>query len=111
MVRSKPADPTFVQCLLDERIVTHPWVHGELLLAGLSASTSRDLLALAPLSVASQADVERFIRRYHPQGIGWVDVNLLVSCLDAGVLLWTNDRDLCTNARLHGRTFTPVGGA
>ena len=45
------------------------------------------------------------------QGIGWVDVNLLVSCLDGGVLLWTNDRELRANARLHGRAFPTDGGA
>lgn len=106
VVRAKPPDPLFAGHLLNERIVAHPWVYGELLLAGLAPSIGRDLLALEIVPVAPQADVERFIRQYRPQGIGWVDVNLLVSCIEADAVLWTRDRDLAANAAQHGRAFT-----
>ncbi len=55
------------------------------------------------IRAASLADVMAFIRRYRPTGIGWVDVNLLVSALDADATILTFDGELRRNAGLHGR--------
>lgn len=106
MVRPKPADPLFVQHLTAERIVMHPWVYGELILGGIAPLVASRIQTLEFLPAAPESEVYTFVRRYRPQGIGWVDVNLLVSCIEAGVPLWTKDRDLHANAVRHGRGFT-----
>lgn len=101
--RKKPADPAFAELLKRGELVLHPWVYGELLLAGMSPTLARDLLSRTFLSVAPPADVFRFVGQYHPKGVGWVDVNLLVSCLESGALLWTHDKALHAHASSHGR--------
>lgn len=76
---------------------------GELLLAGISPAVAREIKLLDLLPVAPQEEVYRFIAQDHPQRVGWVDVNLLVSALQSGARLWTNDKGLRANADLHGR--------
>lgn len=104
VARSSANNDAFARRMNADLIVCHPWIHGELLLGGLSPTIARDLLALDFLPVAPQPDVERFIRHYRPQGIGWVDVNLLVSCLNEGTTLWTHDKHLRASAEVHGRS-------
>ena len=63
-----------------------------------------DLRTLDFLPVVSDEEIYSFIRRYRPQGIGWVDAGLLVSCLQVGASLWTNDLALRALAATHGRS-------
>ena len=104
-VRSKTPDPVFSRALADGEVVLHPWVYGELLLAGITPRIANDLLTLDFLAVSPHINVVRFVEQYHPRGIGWVDVNLLVACLDNNTVLWTLVRDLLGNAERHGRAF------
>lgn len=100
-------DPDFARLVADGEIVCHPWVFGELTLGGISALATRNISQLDFIPVATHEETLRFIRRYRPQGIGWVDVNLLVSAIQAGVDLLTLDTALSENAALHGRAARP----
>lgn len=102
--KSRTKNERLAALIIRGEIVCHPWVFGELILAGVTPTVATDLLTLEFLPVPREDQVYRFIRQYHPHGIGWVDVNLLVSCLEAGVQLWTNDRALRANAEIHGRS-------
>lgn len=84
--------------LLDEdgALLVHPWVIGELVLGGLSASEEA-LLRLVP-SAEQIADVDLlgFIRHWQlaQRGIGWVDVQLLACAITHSALLWATDKSL-----------------
>jgi hypothetical protein len=79
-------------------------VYGELALGGARPQTLSLLTEIHTLAVAPLPDVMAFVRRYRATGIGWVDVNLLVSALEAGADILTFDDDLRRNATLHGRS-------
>lgn len=100
-------DADFARLLTDGEIVCHPWVFGELVLGGISERTTRLIAQLDFLPVASHEETMTFIRRHRPQGIGWVDVNLLVSAIQSGADLLTLDAALADNAALHGRATRP----
>ena len=85
--------------LLDEdRVVTHPFVIGELACGSLR-NRSEVLVLLEALPLAEFAEhrevlelVER--ERLYGRGIGWVDAHLLASARLADAALWTLDRPL-----------------
>ena len=86
--------------LLDAgRVLTHPFVIGELALGDLR---QRDLIInalrdLPPASVATDQEVLRFIDQnvLFGLGIGYIDAHLLAATrLTAGALLWTRDKRL-----------------
>jgi predicted nucleic acid-binding protein len=82
----------------DAQVLCHPLVLGELALGNLRARhIMLDLLAALPVPpLADHEEVLRFIevRRLYGRGIGWVDVQLLASCLLARCALWTLDERL-----------------
>jgi predicted nucleic acid-binding protein len=92
-------DPALAQSLQDRRILSHPFVIGELALSSLG---QRDIILGAlrnlPRSVvASDSEVQTFIERHKlfGMGIGYVDVHLLAATfLSAGVRLLTRDKRL-----------------
>ena len=86
--------------LLDAgRVLTHPFVIGELALGNLR---QRDLIVdalrdLPPASVATDREVLQFIDRnaLFGLGIGYVDAHLLAATrLTANTVLWTRDKRL-----------------
>jgi predicted nucleic acid-binding protein len=91
-------DVHLVDLLRENRVLIHPMIIGELACGSLrQRSEILPLLQLLPLTESpSQDEVLHFIekRRLFGQGVGWVDVNLLASCLLSGVVLWTNDKSL-----------------
>jgi hypothetical protein len=103
--KSRTPNRRFSQFITERKVLCHPWVYGELLLAGISEAVAAEMKNLDFLDVAPDDEAVEFIERYHPQGVGWVDVNLLVACLKADVMLWTDDRGLRTNAVLHRRAL------
>lgn len=103
--KSRVPDPAFTEAVRERRIVCHPWILGELLLGGVSPLVAARIRTLDFLPVVPEEAVYTFIHQYRPQGVGWVDVNLLLSCIEAGAMLWTKDRDLHTAAERHGRAF------
>lgn len=99
--------------LLDTGMVlTHPCVLGELALGNLRHReiVMNALLGLPCASVATDAEVLRFIERHalFGRGVGYVDVHLLAGVrLTGAVELWTNDKRLHGVAAELGLAFTP----
>lgn len=92
-------DPTLERLLMEGRVLSHPFVIGELALGNLR---QRDvvLTALADLPQAATAEDHEllsFIERQtlHGLGIGYVDAHLLAAtCLTPDARLWTRDKRL-----------------
>ena len=90
---------TDLEHLLEEgRVVTHPFVIGELACGSIKGrdETLRLLGALPVALVATDDEVMTFITRHRLQGtgIGWVDVHLLASARLSRHSLWSADRPL-----------------
>ena len=93
--------------LLNDDVLIHPWVLGELALGHLGSGRAAlldDLSRLDPLPVVADDEILELIERtgLEGTGVGWVDVQLLGSALIAGVELWTLDRRLERAADLCG---------
>lgn len=84
--------------LLDDLVLVHPFVMGELSLGHLK--DRREILALLQrlpeASIASHQEVLEFSENHRLQGkgVGWVDVHLLASCALSNAKLWTRDKAL-----------------
>ncbi len=91
------------------RVVTHPFVIGELACGTIANrhEVLKLLEALPGIGVAGHAEVLHLIerKRLHGQGIGWVDAHLLASALLAQAWLWTSDRRLLRVAASLGISF------
>lgn len=88
--------------LLDAgRVLTHPFVIGELALGNLRKRTTvlNAMLDMPRTQVATDAEVLHFIDRHalFGLGIGYIDAHLLAAVrLTPGATIWTRDK------RLHG---------
>lgn len=84
--------------LLDEQVLCHPFVVGELACGNLEDRQEilSMLKALPEAHVAEHDELLRFVeaRRLYGRGLGWVDVHLLASALLTGCTLWTFDKPL-----------------
>jgi predicted nucleic acid-binding protein len=84
--------------LLDEQVLCHPFVVGELACGTLQkrAEILALLKALPEVRLLDQEEVWSFLeaRRLYGRGIGWVDAHLLASTMLTGCSLWTIDRPL-----------------
>lgn len=92
-------DKTLSMLLNADKVLTHPFVIGELALGNLRARDRLidDLRDLPQASVASDEEVMRFITRYRlfGRGIGYVDAHLLAAVrLSSDAALFTRDRRL-----------------
>jgi predicted nucleic acid-binding protein len=92
-------EPLLADLLLENKVLCHPFVRGELALGNLRQRNkilaALDGLPPAPLVFADE--VSFFIGRHQlfGLGIGWVDVNLLVSTqLMGNASLWSRDKRL-----------------
>ncbi len=95
----RAANPAFVDLLNETRVLTHPFVIGELALGHLPDRTAflRSLRNLPTAIVASDAEVLRLIERQGlaGAGIGYVDTHLLASTrLTLGATFWSLDKRL-----------------
>jgi len=84
--------------LLDEQVLCHPFVIGELACGTLQKRSEilSMLKALPEARLVEHEEVLSFLeaRRLHGRGIGWVDVHLLASTVLTGCTLWTLDKPL-----------------
>ena len=84
--------------LLDEQVLCHPFVVGELACGMLQKRSEilSMLKALPEAHVLEHEEVLTFLeaRRLYGRGIGWVDVHLLASTVLTGCTLWTFDKPL-----------------
>lgn len=92
--------------LLDQMIVLHPFVIGELALgaAGTSAAWFGLLEALPQAPQASHEEALHFANEHAlgGSGIGWIDAHLLCGAVLARARLWTLDRRLAAVAERLG---------
>jgi predicted nucleic acid-binding protein len=105
-------DATLAQLLIQNKVLIHPFVRGELALGNLRQRAQiLDLLDNLPqATVAYTEEVHIFIEKHalFGLGIGLIDVHLLASTkLAQNAVLWTRDKRLITAAtRLNiGATF------
>lgn len=101
--RGRPQTAFVAGLLEDDRVLLHPWVHGELLLGGLGREGEEwlqdfPLLPAAPLVPDGEVFQLLHARRLTGRGIGWVDAQLVASALVANARLWTFDRKLAAVA-------------
>ncbi len=102
------------QLLEDGRVISHPFVVGELAL-GNRRNRRVVLEALIQMPQAVQArdgEVPGFIEAHnlHGQGVGYVDAHLLAAVrLTAGARLWTRDQRLRGLAEQFSVAFHPEG--
>jgi predicted nucleic acid-binding protein len=84
--------------LLDEQVLCHPFVVGELACGTLQKRSEilSMLKALPAGHLVEHQEVLSFLeeRRLYGRGIGWVDAHLLASTLLTGCTLWTFDQPL-----------------
>lgn len=84
--------------LLNEQVLCHPFVVGELACGKLQRRSEilRMLKALPQAHLPEHEEVLSFLeaRRLYGRGIGWVDAHLLASALLTGCSLWTFDKPL-----------------
>ncbi len=103
----RSGEPGLIGWLEAGRVLTHPFVIGELALGSLRGRQAiLTMLSDLPAGfVASDQEVLHMIDReaLHGQGIGYVDTHLLASVrLTPKALLWTRDRRLASVAARSG---------
>ena len=100
------ADRRLAGLLLEEQVLCHPFVVGELACGALKRRA--EILALfRSLRHAPVVDYEEVLHftdahALMGSGLGWVDVHLLASAFLAGGRLWSKDRQLARAANLLG---------
>ncbi len=79
-------------------VILHPWIIGELALGDIPhrLRTLRDLKLLPQVRVLPVDETFEFIERFElsGSGLGWVDINILLSALSEGMGLITEDKKL-----------------
>jgi predicted nucleic acid-binding protein len=107
--------PELTLLLRNGRVLTHPWVIGELALGRLTnRSEVLELLRNLPhATVATDAEVLTLIenQQLFGLGIGYVDAHLLsAALLTAGAGIWTRDRRLAATAAKIGLASSEFSG-
>jgi hypothetical protein len=95
----RAGDATLARLLDQARILTHPFIIGEIALGNLRARgpVLKALQRLPRTAVASHDEILHFIATHSLAGlgIGLVDAHLLAGvCLSPGSTLWTRDKKL-----------------
>ena len=98
----RSGDPFLAMELEQGAVLVHPWVVGELACSQLRARVQilRLLADLPQASVATTNEVLHLLdsRQLIDRGIGYLDAQLLASCLLESARLWTRDQELRTVA-------------
>jgi len=91
----RAGSPDLRKLLVDDAILMHPWIRGELALGSIhDRNHFIAYLALLPqIPTARDEAILELIEahRLFARGIGWVDAGLLASCLAYPCRLWTMD--------------------
>lgn len=101
-------DARLVQFLSEQRVRTCDVVMGELQLsAGLPKGFSSDLAALpklpSPTATETRAFIERHHRTFSASGVGWADVQIVLTAAKSGARIHTSDgsvRRICRALRV-----------
>lgn len=94
----RQADAELKRLLLEELVLMHPFIVGELACGNLP-SRSKLLFDFASIERVSTAQADEVlilvdVNRLYGRGLGWTDVNLLASALIHKCALWTLDNAL-----------------
>ncbi len=83
------------------KVVTHPFVVGELVVGGLDRESFFLLGQLPEIPVATHNEVMTLVegRKLANSGITWIDAHLLTSCILSDADLFTLDENLSAVAR------------
>lgn len=105
-------EPTLQALLIDQQVLMHPFVIGELALGNLRdwQQTVAMLKALPGSQVASHEELLAFIpaANLSGSGVGFVDAHLLAACrLTRAAMLWTRDKRLASKADDLGLGWSP----
>lgn len=104
-------DALLTDLLNRNRVLSHPFVIGELALGNLNPQSDvLSLLAALPIaSVASESEVLLIIsaRGLAGRGIGLVDAHLVASALLDSAKIYTKDKRLAETAKRLKLTYTP----
>jgi predicted nucleic acid-binding protein len=97
--RGRAAAGGLADLLRDGTVLLHPWVLGEIALAGLGARREallQDLAVLPAAPVVADHELLSFVahHRLHGAGIGLVDAQLLAAARLVRAELWTGDQRL-----------------
>jgi predicted nucleic acid-binding protein len=106
------ADATLQRLLEAGKVLTHPWVIGEIAVGSFSHRDRilDELSSLPIVTIAEHDEVLHFIsnHRLHGLGIGYIDAHLLVAVqLTPGATLWTRDKRLALVAEQLKIAFHP----
>ena len=100
------ADRQLAGLLLDEQVLCHPFVVGEIACGAMKrrAEILGLLQSLPPAPVVDFEEVLAFVEAHAlmGSGLGWIDVHLLASARVAGERLWSRDQRLARAARRLG---------
>ncbi len=99
----RDGNTALVALLLDQQVLAHPWVTGEIALGNLANRVEvLGLLGnLSQAAVATDTELRTLIDRHRlfGRGIGYVDVQLLAATmLTSDSLLWSRDKRLAAIA-------------
>lgn len=98
--------PKLVELLDNARVMTHPWIVGELALGpGLRHAVIDDLRQLPSLTPTTDEALLDFVLLHCLRGIGWVDAQLVASALTAKTPIWTSENRLHEIAERFGVAF------
>jgi hypothetical protein len=108
----KTADATLQRLLEAEKVLTHPWVIGEIAVGSFSHRDRilDELNSLPIVTIAEHDEVLHFIsnHRLYGLGIGYIDAHLLAAVqLTPGATLWTRDKRLALVAEQLKIAFHP----
>ncbi len=98
-------EPAMKNLLLENRVVIHPFVIGEIACGSIKNRTQilNLLQSLQQVQVSQHTEV-LFLLKAHKlfsKGIGWVDLHLLSAALIAEIPLWTKDKKLQAISKAH----------
>jgi predicted nucleic acid-binding protein len=100
------SDSRLVTLLLEEQVLSHPFVIGELACGSMKRRGEiLELLQHLPqIAAVPNPEVLVFVERraLMGKGLGWIDVHLLASTVASGHTLWTRDRRLADAAQRLG---------
>ena len=100
------SDRRLVALLLDEHVLGHPFVIGELACGSMKrrGEVLGLLKHLPQIATVPDPEVLVFVERRAlvGKGLGWIDVHLLASTVASGHTLWTKDKRLADAARRLG---------
>jgi len=95
--------PSLLAALEQRIVLLHPIVIGELATGNLKnrSQTLADLCLLPRAQTGSFEECLQFLERHklYARGIGWSDIQLLVSAKLSGARLWTLDKRLAAAVR------------